>query len=163
MSDAINRAMVSRARQILRVEQWLVIFSAAAATVLLGASIYFEKSYDTAPYSFVFLIGFFLASLACFWALFEAFKDSFRYRASRRGTRAMFTLASAYVVVASVLAYAVAFGLFGLDVPWAGPGRDMLYASYFLLATASAFLARSLMFYWRLRAYMMSSLGSLVK
>lgn len=163
MSDVINRALATRARQILRIEQWLVVFSGVATVVLLAASIYFEKSYSVASYSFAFLAVFFLGSLLCFRALFTVFKDSFQYRAARKRTRAMFTLASAYVVVASVVAYAVAFGLFGLSVPWAGQGRDVLYGCYFLLAAASALLARSIMFYWHLRAYMVQSLGNLSK
>jgi hypothetical protein len=77
--------------------------------------------------------------------------------------RAMFGLASIYMALASLVAYAVAFGLFGLQTPWAGTGRENLYISYFLLSVAAIFLARSATFYWRLRAYIVQSLGNLVR
>jgi uncharacterized membrane protein len=163
MNDAINRAVERQARQIISIERWLVVFSAAFTIVLFAAAIYFEVTYGVPPYSVAFLLIFFLASLACFRALFLAFGDSFRYRSQRRGTRALFWLASAYMVIASVAAYAIAFALFGLRVPWAGDGRDYLYACYFLLAVAAVFLARSAVFYWRLRAYISQSLGNLNK
>ena len=163
MSDAINRAVERQARQIITIERWLVVFSAAFTAVTFAAAIYFERAYGVPPYSAAFAPAFFLVSLACFWTLFHAFGDGFRDRAQRRGARAMFWLASAYVVIASVAAYAVAFGLFGLRVPWAGEGRDYLYACYFLLAVGAIFLARSAAFYWRLRAYVTRSLGHLSK
>ena len=163
MNDAINRAVERQARRIIRIEQWLVVFSAAFAVVLLAAGIYFEKTYSVRPYSFAFAGLFLFISLACFWGLFEVFGDSFRYRSGKKGARALFTLASLYMVIASVAAYAVAFGLFGLNVPWAGDGREYLYASYFLLSVSAIFLARSLMFYWRLRSYITQSLGNLNK
>jgi len=163
MSDAINRAVERQARQIITIERWLVVFSAAFAAVMLAAAVYFELTYGVPPYSVAFALVFFLVSLACFRALFYVFGDGLRYRSQRKGTRAMFWLASAYVVIASVAAYAVAFGLFGLRVPWAGDGRDYLYACYFLLAVAAVFLARSAVFYWRLQNYVSHSLGSLNK
>ena len=54
-------------------------------------------------------------------------------------------LASLYVVLASGVSYVVAFGLFGLQVPWNGEGRENLYACYFMLSVAAIFLARSAM------------------
>jgi hypothetical protein len=161
MSDAINRAVERQARQIIRIEQWLVVFSAASAVILLAAALYFEQTYGVPPYSFAFAGVLLLVSLACFWALFRVFGDSFQYRSGKRGARALFMLASLYMVVASVFAYAVAFGMFGLQVPWTGDGREYLYACYFLLSVAAIFLARSVMFYWRLRAYITQSLGNL--
>jgi hypothetical protein len=162
MSDAINKAVERQARQIIRIERGLVIFSAACAVALLAAALYFEQTGGVPPYSFAFGGAFFLASLACFWALFRVFGDSFRDR-RKRGTRALFMLASAYMVLASVASYAVAFGLFGRAVPWAGEGREYLYACYFLLSVAAIFLARCTMFYRRLRSYITQSLGNLNK
>jgi len=161
MSDAINRALASRARQILRIERWLLVFSGLATFALLAAALYFEKVYDVKAYSFAFLAVTLLGSLLVFWALFGVFGAD--RQAGRRRVRAMLTLASAYVVLVSLAAYAVAFGLFGLPAPWAGPGRDALSICYFLLAAASAFLARSVAFYWRLQAYLARSLGQLIK
>jgi hypothetical protein len=163
MSEAINRAVERQARQIIRIERWLVAFSAACAVVLLAAALYFEQTYGVPPYSFAFAVVFSLASLACFLALFKVFGGSFRGRSGKKGARALFMLASAYMVVASVAAYVVAFGLFGLPAPWTGVGREYLYASYFLLSVAAVFLARSAMFYWRLRSYITQSLGNLNK
>ncbi len=163
MSDAINKAVERQARQIIRIERWLVVFSAACAVVLLAAALYFEKTYGVPPYSFAFAGMFFLVSLACFWGLFRVFGDSFQHRSSKKGARALFMLASLYVVLASVASYAVAFGLFGLQVPWEGEGREYLYACYFLLSVAAIFLARSVMFYRRLRSYIRQSLGNLNK
>jgi len=163
MSDAINRAVERQARQIIRIERWLVIFSAACTVALLAAAFYFERTLGVAPYSLAFAAGFFLLSLACFQGLFQAFGEGFRTRARKRETRALFMLASAYMVVAALAAYAVAFGLFGLRVPWAGDGREYLYACYFLLSVAAVFLARSVLFYRRLRSYITRSLGNLNK
>jgi len=162
MSGAINKAVERQARQIIRIERWLVIFSAACAVALLAAALYFERAYRVAPYSFAFAAAFFLGSLACFLALFRIFGDSFRDR-RKKGTRALFMLATIYVVLASLASYAVAFGLYGLRVPWAGDGREYLYACYFLLSVAAIFLARSVLFYRRLRAYISQSLGNLNK
>ena len=164
MSDAINRAVERQARQIIRIERGLVAFSVVFSVVMLAAAIYFEKTYGVQPYSFAFALAFFLVSLAFFRLLFAAFGDGFRGGQGRKkGARALFMLASAYVVVAAAVAYAVAFGMYGLQMPWLGEGRDNLYACYFLLAVAVVFLARSVMFYWRLRAYITLSLGSLSK
>jgi|AGTN01.2.fsa_nt_gi hypothetical protein len=163
MSDAINRAVERQARRIIRIEQWLVAFSAAFTVVLLAAALYFEKTYGVQPYSFAFAAFFLLASLACFGVLFRIFGDSFRHRSGKKGARALFMLASIYMVAASVAAYAVAFGMFGLQMPWVEDGREYLYACYFLLSVAAIFLARSAMFYWRLRTYIMQSLGNLNK
>lgn len=160
MSDAIDRAVKRQAWQIMRIERWLVVFSAVFAAVLLAASLYFERALDAPPYSLAFASLFFVVSMVCFTALFRFFGESFR-DSRKKGTRTLFMLASLYVVIASVAAYAVAFGLFGLEVPWAGEGRDHLYASYFLLSVAAIFLARSGVFYWRLRAYITQSLGNL--
>jgi hypothetical protein len=161
MSDAINRAVERQARQIIRIERWLVVFSAVSAVALLAVALYFESTYAVPPYSFAFEAFFLLVSLASFLALFKAFGGSFRYRSGKKSARALFMLASLYMVVASVVAYAVAFGMFGLQVPWTGDGREYLYACYFLLSVAAIFLARSVMFYWRLRAYITQSLGNL--
>ncbi|HEY3274754.1 MAG TPA: hypothetical protein VGJ92_13370 [Methanocella sp.] len=161
MSDAINKAVEKQARQIIRIERWLVIFSTAFAIIMLAAAFYFEKTYGVQPYSIAFAGFFFLVSLVCFRGFFWAFGDSFRHNTRKKGTRALFMLASLYVVVASVAAYTVAFGLFGLQVPWTGEGRENLYACYFLLAVAAIFLARSAMFYWRLSFYIRQSLGNL--
>ena len=163
MNDAINRALGRRARQILRIEQWLVVLSAAATVVLLAAALYFEYADGVPPYSLAVAAVFLLVSSACFRLLFGAFGEGYGRRASKKRTRTMFTLASGYIALATLVAYAVAFGLFGLPVPWAGPDRTSLYACYFLLAVAAVFLARSIMFYWRLRAYLSQSLGSLIK
>jgi MFS family permease len=162
MSDAINRAVERQARQIIRIERWLVVFSAAGVVALLATALYFEQTYGIPPYSFIFALCSFLLSLACFRALFGALGDSFRDR-RKKGTRALFMLASLYVVIAAVAAYVVAFGLYGLKTPWAGEGRDHLYACYFLLSVAAIFLARSGVFYWRLRSYITHSLGNLNK
>lgn len=162
MSDPISKAIERQARQVIRIEQWLVYFSAAATAVLLAAAIYFERAYGVEPWSLAFTAFFFLVSMASFTALFKLLGESFRDRRSK-GTRTLFMLASLYVVVASVAAYAVAFGLFGLQVPWKGEGRDHLYACYFLLSVAAIFLARSGVFYRRLRSYIMQSLGNLNK
>jgi O-antigen/teichoic acid export membrane protein len=162
MSDAINRAVERQARQIIGIERWLVAFSVACAVALLAAALYFEQTYRVPSYSLAFAATFFLASMACFRGLFRVFGDSFRDR-RKRGTRALFMLASLYMVLASVVAYAVAFGLFGLRTPWAGDGREYLYACYFLLSVAVVFLARSATFYWRLRSYITQSLGNLNK
>jgi O-antigen/teichoic acid export membrane protein len=151
-----------QARQIIRIERLLVIFSLVFAAVLLGASLYFERTLDIGPYSLAFAAGFFAISLICFTILFRLFGDSFRDR-RKKGTRTLFMLASLYVVIAAVAAYVVAFGLYGLKTPWAGEGRDHLYACYFLLSVAAVFLARSGVFYWRLRSYISHSLGNLNK
>jgi hypothetical protein len=161
MSDAINKAVERQARKIIRIEWWLVIFSTVFTIILLAAAFYFEKTYGVQPYSVAFAGLFFLVSMACFWGLFRVFGASFRHNSRNKGTRALFMLASLYVVIASVAAYTVAFGLFRLQVPWAGEGRENLYACYFLLSVAAIFLARSAMFYWRLRSYIMQSLGNL--
>jgi MFS family permease len=163
MSEAINKAVERQARQIIRIERWLVIFSAVCAVALLAAALYFERSYGVAPYSFAFAAAFFLGSLACFWGLFAIFGEGFRPRVRKREARALFMLASLYMVLASLVSYAVAFGLFGLQVPWTGDGREYLYACYFLMSVAAIFLARSVMFYRRLRSYITESLGNLNK
>jgi hypothetical protein len=163
MNDAINKAVERQARKIISIERWLVIFSTVFAIILLAAAFYFENTYGVRPYSVAFAGFFFLVSIACFWVLFRAFGDGFRHNPRKKGTRALFMLASLYVVVASVAAYTVAFGLFKLQVPWAGEGRENLYACYFLLSVAAIFLARSAMFYRRLRAYITQSLGNLNK
>ncbi len=163
MSDAIKKSVERQARKIIRIEWWLVVFSTVFAIILLAAALYFEKTYGVQPYSFAFAGIFFLVSLACFWGLFRVFGNSFRHNSRKKGARALFMLASLYVVLASVVAYTVAFGLFGLQVPWTGEGREYLYACYFLLSVAAIFLARSAMFYWRLRSYITQSLGNLNK
>ncbi|OPY27100.1 MAG: hypothetical protein A4E28_02155 [Methanocella sp. PtaU1.Bin125] len=163
MSDAINKAVERQARQIIRIEQWLVVFSGAFTAITLTAAVYFEQAYGVPPYSFAFAALFMLVSAACFLILFAAFGDGFRYRSQRKGMRVMFGLASVYMVLASLVAYAAAFGLFGLQTPWAGAGRESLYVSYFLLSVASIFLARSATFYWRLRSYIVQSLGNIVR
>jgi small-conductance mechanosensitive channel len=161
MSDAIHKAVERQARKIIRIEWWLVIFSIVFAIILLAAAFYFEKTYGVQPYSVAFAGFFFLVSLVCFWGLFRVFGNSFRHNSRNKGTRALFMLASLYVVIASVAAYMVAFGLCGLQAPWTGEGRENLYACYFLLSVAAIFLARSAMFYWRLRSYITQSLGNL--
>ena len=160
MSDPINRAVQRQARQIIRIERWLLIFSLAFAAVLLGVALYFERTLDLAPYSLALGSIFFAVSMVVFTALFRVFGDSFRDR-RKRGTRTLFMLASLYVVIAAVAAYAIVFGLYGLQVPWAGEGREHLCVCYFLLSVAAIFLARSGVFYWRLRAYIAQSLGNL--
>ena len=161
MSDAIHKAVERQARKIIRIEWWLVIFSTVFAIILLAATFYFEKTYGVQPYSVALAGFFFLVSLACFGGLFRVFGNSFRHNTRNKGTRALFMLASLYVVIASGVAYLVAFGLFGLQVPWIGAGRENLYACYFMLSVAAIFLARSAMFYWRLRSYITQSLGNL--
>jgi MFS family permease len=163
MNDAINRAVERQARRVIRIEQWLVVIFFVSTVVCLAAALYFEKTYGVPPYSFVFALVFFGVSAACFWALFSRFRDSFRHRSQRKGMRAMFGLASIYMVIASLVAYAIAFGLFGLRMPWTGEGRDYLYLSYFLLSASAIFLARSATFYWKLRSYIVESLGNLIR
>jgi hypothetical protein len=163
MSDAINRAVERRAWQIIRIERWLVVFSGVFTVIILAAALYFEQTYGVPPYSLAFAGITLAVSAACFRGLFELFGDSFRHRSQRKGMRAMFGLASIYMVLASLVAYMVAFGLFGLQTPWVGPGRENLYISYFLLAVAAIFLARSATFYWRLRSYIVQSLGNIVR
>ncbi|MGA9141483.1 MAG: hypothetical protein WBZ29_14750 [Methanocella sp.] len=163
MSDAINKAVERRARQIIRIEQWLVVLSCVFMVIVLAASLYFEQTYGVPPYSLAFAAITLAVSVACFWGLFKLFGDSFRYRSQQKGMRPMFWLASVYMVLASVVAYAVAFGMFGLQTPWAGAGRENLYICYFLLSVAAIFLARSATFYWRLRSYIVQSLGNLTK
>ncbi len=74
MSDAINKAVERQARQIIRIEWWLVVFSAACAVVLLAAALYFEQTNNVPPYSFAFGGIFFLVSLACFPGLFAGLR-----------------------------------------------------------------------------------------
>jgi uncharacterized membrane protein len=163
MNDAINRTIAAKARNIMRIEQALVVFSGAFTAVMTAVALYFEKLYGVGPYSLAFLVVCLGVSLVVFWAFFSVFRDAFRYRTVKKGTRGMMTLASAYMVIASLVAYSVAFGFFGLRVPWTGDGREYLYVCYFLLSVGAVFLARSTMFYWRLRKYMIQSLGSLVR
>jgi hypothetical protein len=163
MNDAINKAVERRARQIIHIEQWLVVLSGIFTAIILAAALYFEQTCGVPPYSFAFAIISLVVSAVCFRGLFELFGDSFRDRSRRKGMRAMFGLASIYMALASLVAYVVAFGLFGLQTPWAGMGRENLYISYFLLSVAAIFLARSATFYWRLRAYIVQSLGNLVR
>jgi hypothetical protein len=163
MNDAINKAVERRARQIIRIEQWLVVLSCVFMIIALAASLYFEQTSGVPPYSIGFAAITLAVSAVCFRGLFKLFGDSFRYRSQKKGTRIMFWIASIYMVFASLTAYAVAFGLFGLQTPWAGPGRENLYISYFLLSVASIFLARSATFYSRLRSYIVQSLGNLVR
>ena len=163
MSDGINRSVERQAMRIIRIEQLLMVLFGVSTAALLAAAIYFEKTYGVRPYSFAFALAFFLLSVACFRALFALFGDSLQHRARTGRARALFSLASLYMVIAALAAYVVAFSLFGLRMPWAGDGREYLYSCYFLLAASVIFLARSAVFYWRLRSYIMQSLEHLSK
>jgi len=163
MNDAINRSIATQAMRILRVERALVVVTSVLTMLMLGTSLYFEKTYSTAAYSFVILLGAFGFSYACFWLLFSVFKGDFQHRAPKKGSaRLALWVASLYIVIASTIAYIVAFSIMGLHMPWAaGPSHELLYDCYFLLAVITIFMARSLAFYMKLRLYILQSLNSL--
>lgn len=164
MGNALNRSIEAQARKILRVERGLVVATGVLTIVALGASIYFEKTYDVRAYSFVVGLVSFVVSYACFWALFSFFKGEFQHRAPGRSRgRLALWAATVYIAVASTVAYVVVFGMLGLSVPWAGPGRENLAICYFLLAVITIFLARSVAFYLKLRSYVLRSVNSLAR
>ena len=155
----MGRSIESRARKILKFERALVVVTAIFTMITLGASIYFEKTYSVGAYSFIIALLMFTVSFGCFWMLFSFFKSDFQYRSPGRGAaRLALWIASLYIVVAATVAYIVTFGMMGIRIPWAGEGRENLYACYFLLAVATIFLSRSVAFYMKLRAYVLRSL-----
>lgn len=159
MSEAIRRTIEAQAQKILRMERALVVVTGALTLITLGASIYFEKSYGVPPYSMGIVVGFFLVSYVCFWALFSFFKGDFQQRAPGKGkARMALWAASIYIAIAATAAYIVAFGMLGLNVPWTGQGRENLYICYFLAAVCAIFLSRSVAFYRKLRSYVIRSL-----
>jgi len=162
MSDVLGRSIESKARKILKFEQALVAMTAIFAMITLGVSIYFEKTYGVKAYSFAIALLTFSVSFGCFWALFTFFRSGFQYRSPGRGAaRLALWIASLYIVAAATVAYIVAFSMMGISAPWAGEGRENLYACYFLLAVATIFLSRSVAFYMKLRAYVLRSLGEM--
>jgi hypothetical protein len=115
MSEAMRRSIEAQAQKILRMERALVVVTGALTLITLGASIYFEKSYGVPPYSTAIVVGFFLVSYACFWALFSFFKGDFQQRAPGKGkARMALWAASIYIAIAATAAYIVAFGMLGL-------------------------------------------------
>jgi hypothetical protein len=164
MSEAMRRSIESQAKKILRMERALVVVTGVLTMVTLGASIYFEKSYGVQPYSLGIVVAAFLISYACFWALFSFFKGDFQQRAPGKGkARIALWAASVYIAIAATAAYILAFGMMGLNVPWAGQGRETLYIFYFLAAVCAIFLSRSVAFYLKLRSYVIRSLHGMAR
>lgn len=164
MNDSINRALTSKAKNILRIERALVAASLIFTVITMMASLYFEKTYGAEAYSFLFALVGFLVSLGCYWVLFSVFRSGVEYRsAGKTSSRIVLTAASVYFVIASLAAYAIAFDFMKFGMPWIGEGREYLYMCYFLLSVSVIFMARSVAFYWQLRSYILRSLGNLVR
>ncbi|WP_424358444.1 hypothetical protein [Methanocella sp. MCL-LM] len=164
MGNALNRSIEAQAMKILRMERALVVVTGVLTLIMLGAAIYFEKVFGILPYSFAIVLVSFAVSYVCFWALFSFFKGDFQHRAPGKGkARMALWAATGYIAIASTVVYVVSFAMMGLNMPWAGPGRENLYICYFLAAVCAIFLSRSVAFYAKLRSYVIRSLNSMAR
>lgn len=165
MTDVIGRMLAARAGRILRLELIFAIMSLAFMIIFLASSVYFEATYGTGSYSFALAGIGLVSSILFFFTLFTIFKNNLKYRAmsGRHGlsSRLMVLASSIYIALYSFAAYAVAFGLFGLNMPWHAPGMDYLYVSYFLLMESALFLGRGASIYYFLKKHMISSVDNI--
>lgn len=165
MSNMLNRMLAARAGRMLRLELIFAIMSCAFMMLFLASSIYLERSHGTGTYSIWLGIICLMVSLIFYMPLFWLFRDNIKYRAMKGGTGIsggiMMSASSLFIAISSLVAYLTSFGMLGISLPWHGPGREYLYASYFLMIESAIFFGREAAYYAHLKRYMICSFENL--